>query len=357
MPIGDSRKEFRKRIDKRNNSFYTGIWGNKDLGEIWGDYDLYDLDNAEFYFPEKMFRLKKLPRVYFDPPMPVIINGKRAFKNNSGVFGLPSKMACLSFSLPAGPIKMYGTCPASGYAVDDPMFICNGCYALSGNYLRPSTIRKQQIVRAWCEQAVDDGVFAEQMIDLINHTFSLPKTPLRYKRDGKTFDHSTTRYFRLHDSGDFFNVDYYLAWCEIAEAFPNTLFWAPTRVALTRGNTVAKGWQREFSKAPDNLIIRPSSLYFEADPPDIAGMAMGSTASVEDIPGVHTCPAYKPDSGAKTCKDVGCRRCWTQPETAITYPIHGDDAKRIYSMEGYEVVRHNAAVAKGLIEYADLSED
>jgi hypothetical protein len=42
-------------------------------------------------------------------------------------------------------------------------------------------------------------------------------------------------YFRIHDSGDFFNVAYVKAWIQVCRALPATKFWAPTR-AWQSGN-------------------------------------------------------------------------------------------------------------------------
>ena len=82
--------------------------------------------------------------------------------NCVGMLVETSKMGCYSFNLPAGPNHLGGTCPASALgfmystrneieaaqkALRDPStlidplsFICNGCYALKGQYGAPSNI-------------------------------------------------------------------------------------------------------------------------------------------------------------------------------------------------------------------------
>lgn len=81
------------------------------------------------------------------------------------VLSSTTKMGCFSFNLPGGPIKSLGTCPAaslgfmyetrdellrqqdgklSGLAIDPCSFICNGCYAIKGNYMYASMILAQQ---------------------------------------------------------------------------------------------------------------------------------------------------------------------------------------------------------------------
>jgi hypothetical protein len=347
----NAREKFYQNIARRNARY------ERSSGE-----SISGLDGRTFYFPESMWKRKELPWIYFDPILP----GKPHNQNRAGIFGLPGKMGCLAFSLPAGPTgsKYCGTCPASGYNISDPTFICNACYALIGNYqTKPAPIRRQQIARVYAEIAVADGVFARQMITALRYAYNLPaknrRTTVKDKKTGvkRTVDYSTTRYFRIHDSGDFFNIKYFEAWCEIAEAFRRskwkTRFWAPTRVILGRDNKPIKKWHDAMKQAPDNLIVRPSSLYFLQMPPDVPGLAAGSTAVIEhptnpsipgEIDGVKMCPAYRLKAGFRTCRDVGCRTCWNEPDVRISYPAHGSDANHILEAFG-GAVKHNPAVA------------
>lgn len=41
--------------------------------------------------------------------------------------------------------------------------------------------------------------------------------------------HLTDKYFRIHDSGDFFNQDYFDAWIKVAKKIPDTVFYAFTK--------------------------------------------------------------------------------------------------------------------------------
>ena len=324
--MANARGKFFEKIGTRNALACKGIKRG---------YNLNDLDKQEFYFPEKTFRLSKLARISLRPGIKM---ADGSLRTETDIFAKPSKMACLSFSLPAGPIDGFGTCPASGYSLQGPEFICNGCYALSGLYMVfPNVALKQQILRAWAEKSVARGTFADEMSACIDHAFSLPKNSKISNRKGVALDVSSTEYFRLHDSGDFFSKGYLRAWCDIAANFPKTKFWAPTRVALSRSNKPNKSWVDEFKRAPKNLIVRPSSLFFEDGPPMIDYMDAGSTVSIGPIKGVHTCPAYKIEAGARSCKNVGCRKCWTQPDVPVTYPAHGDDIARIYTEMGYDM--------------------
>lgn len=65
-------------------------------------------------------------------------------------------------------------------------------------------------------------------------------------------------YFRIHGSGDFYSVDYYLAWCDIARDFPNVRFLAYT-------HSIHRLWLAHFPEhfemhadRPNNFIVRYS---------------------------------------------------------------------------------------------------
>lgn len=79
---------------------------------------------------------------------------------------LTTKMSCFSFNLPAGPPELLGSCPSSSLAlimqtgsemvarqarrttneiIDPAAYICNGCYALKGNYQHMSVQLAQQL--------------------------------------------------------------------------------------------------------------------------------------------------------------------------------------------------------------------
>ena len=48
-------------------------------------------------------------------------------------------------------------------------------------------------------------------------------------------------YVRLHDSGDFFNADYFGAWLDAVRQRPRTLFYAYTKRCCHSGSS---GWTR-----------------------------------------------------------------------------------------------------------------
>jgi len=149
------------------------------------------------------------------------------------------------------------------------------------------------------------------------------------------------RFFRLHDSGDFFSPDYVAAWRAIADNNRDVTIWAPTRAWAVPGLRRAIN---EYNAPPANLVIRPSG-YHVNDPAFTArelgpGFSAGTTVfkdvrKPQDAAGFvrggpydWDCQAYTTGSGKVTCRDalapdggVGCRACWKWAE--------GDDALRV----------------------------
>lgn len=263
--------------------------------------------------------------------------GSRIKFSKASLFTFTSKMSCPSFSLPAGPTTG-GTCPASkpssieaegSYREYSPSlsskgpgtFICDLCYAGKSNYLMyPNISAGQMAKKHWVLQTMKDGSFAQKMGDAVEMVFD--------KRIEKVLlgNGLSNRFFRIHDSGDFFTKDYYRDWVEICSRFKGRLnpdgghliyFWAPTRM------WVYKDYLDLFRSVPPpaNLALRPSALFTGAPAPMIPGMAAGST-SAED-PGLvqaFNCPAYESDLAS--CAGTRCRKCWTLKKTPINYTTH-----------------------------------
>jgi len=277
------------------------------------------------------------------------------------LFTRTAKMTCYSFSLPAGPIPSGGTCPLSRAqntaplarrddAVaeqfdsmppggGDPVYICDGCYAGKGNYVKyPLTAIRQSIRLAWTQAALRAGTFASEMIRAIDQLLELPEKTQRTKK-------VNTKYFRIHDAGDLWSPAYYLAWREVCEYYQylrrgreKVVFWCPTRM------WASPAWQALFAEYPPpaNLTLRPSALFFGAPAPNLdhLDIANGSTASsvplgtgIGQRPGsrlsrvsagqVWDCPAYDANEGDdKSCASVRCRVCWPRPDVAGSYREH-----------------------------------
>lgn len=209
------------------------------------------------------------------------------------------KMPCASWSLPARE-----ACP---YAFNAGAHtICAHCYADKGSYTRYPTVKRAQRARfAWVRECLktEEGTadFVRVMVNVIGRT--------------------RNEYFRVHDSGDLFSPAYTWAWVRIAQALPGVKFWFPTR--SWRPLTMAKispatkvAWELALMAlaAEPNVTVRPSSLFFNAPAPRIAGLQAGSTAADD---GSFTCPASRQNN---ECGE--CRACWDARETPISYRAH-----------------------------------
>lgn len=215
--------------------------------------------------------------------------------------------------------------------------ICTLCYALKGNY----THLNQQFYMAtrwrWAdkackhdrsgqelagnltaEQAGRSSFFAYAMTEAIRRYYAPQNLARRavYAED--------PRFYRIHDSGDFFNHRYLWAWIQVAENLPQIKFWAPTR------QWMFNGYLETFNRAPVNFLIRPSAMQVDDDAPKLPGMAAGSTVTPAKH-GVHfECPATRNDRGScigglAVMREMGfnsehaglipadessCRMCW-----------------------------------------------
>lgn len=333
------------------------------------------------------------------------------------------KMGCPSFSLPAGSPRIGGSCPGAtvGQSVIDPetrrarlpasglervdlgRSICSHCYATTGNYesgnghtfevLRFAWVRRALAVTMQGAPTEDPAAseFVQIMVDAIRRADYLPKGGKR-RGDEKSYDYGPEReqavghvlaqeiggsrrpagakYFRIHDSGDFFSIRYLRAWGAICRAHPDVLFWAPSRAwASELRGPMGKFLEEE---APPNLVIRPSAYHVGAASPAIPGWPhSGSTALLkywegmadpalaegpmsearenmlrdffkaagksapERRPGAREtraswyCQTYATLNAEHNCREAlnpdgkkGCRACWTRPEESINYAFH-----------------------------------
>ena len=143
------------------------------------------------------------------------------------------------------------------------------CYAKQGRYMMPNVYnaRLQNVKESVLGTFVDNAV-----------------TDLRY------YTKRGYNVVRIHDSGDFYNQDYYNRWCDIARALPGIIFYAYTK------SLHLDLW----SNKPDNLRIiqslggkydslvdmsKPHSRIFSSDDARIAaGYVDGN---VNDIPAIE----------------------------------------------------------------------
>lgn len=259
------------------------------------------------------------PYVEVSPPLD--LQGVSVDIGRVQLFTNTTKMRCASFSLPAGPPKIGGTCPAAAKgARGDAHFVCFGCYATAGNYLLPSVQASQRVRLAWVRRALDEGIFAEEMAAALGVFLARPRRASMLGPRGVPPVFLNGRYFRIHDSGDFSwypRMAYADAWASIARRFPAVRFWAPTRDWVFRGASSA------LAGRPENFVVRPSALRVGDPSPAMPGLDAGSTVDPRALPaaGVHDCPAYR--SAGHSCESAGCRACWDHPAVAVNYAPHG----------------------------------
>jgi hypothetical protein len=338
-----------------------------------------------------------------------------------------SKMNTPSWSIPAGPPQVGGACPGAvagqslvpadalrkaakyvNYGLGRPynapvnlaQAICQFCYAQGGQY-STGQVQFAQILRfLWARQAIKFNVqgpygpstaFVETMVYAINNA--------DYKLNGGTVKEEVKivntetgeekvvektqalpseptgrRFFRIHDSGDFFEPEYLQQWKMIADRLPDITFWAPSRIWATEWGTDAVN---DINRDPRNFIIRPSAYEVNEpgpgwnrriegyDPvgqhlgPGWAGATVvlqveqnrGMTPEREQYVYQHAqrfepkmagpdprytwnCQAYATEDAKHTCRKAvappglggpdgkGCRACWIAPGEIVNYSLH-----------------------------------
>jgi len=153
---------------------------------------------------------------------------KKEAKEITGGLSAPSKMPGPAYNLPAPK------CITGSTLVNIIGSVCNGCYALKGNYTRYPAIKAAQYYR---------------LASLMEPDW-VPAMVAQVKRQ---------KWFRWHDAGDLQSVQPLKNIFEVCKATPETSHWLPTREA-------------KFLKLmdpdviPKNLIIRMSSHMIDQEP-------------------------------------------------------------------------------------------
>jgi len=179
------------------------------------------------------------------------------------------------------------------------------------------------------------------MIDAIERAdFKLEAEPAQWR--GKK------KFFRIHDSGDFFGPRYFMAWKAVCDYFhprrnkhPIT-FWAPTRM-WAMGDTWIDLVSEVNGQRDTNLIVRPSGYHVSQHGPDIRAPGWAAATptfhhdAVEAAEGKEfdwNCKAYAVEKGP-SCREAvgsdargnptkgkGCRTCWVHPHLRVNYTLH-----------------------------------
>ena len=197
-----------------------------------------------------------------------------------------TKMPSESYSLPAK------ACITGSKLVNVKGSVCEGCYALKGNYHRfAKTIEPLQYKRL---ESITSPHWVDAMIKLIGDK----------------------PYFRWHDSGDLQSVEHLAKIAEVARRLSTTLFWLPTREANIVKDYVKSG------TIPVNLIIRVSATFIDEPaklPRSLKGFVNILTSTVHKAKELDGFKCLAPKQGG-ACKD--CRACWDNKVTNVSYHAH-----------------------------------
>lgn len=306
------------------------------------------------------------------------------------LWGEAGKMACPTWDLPAGGVTVGGACPGAdlGQTVVDPRqrvlraaqkngklyvpnavpgfkehvelreaeTICEGCYAMEGQYPSPH-VQCGEVIRYWWLRSMLDARRDDEVVSTIVASMRLLKYPMAPQGIMPV---------RIHSAGDFFSQRYADVWIEVANRVwrldPRIVMWAPTRTWAAPG--WGAYWQRALEKLESqkhgrpNLVVRASAYHFNDPAPGKlhARNAMGSTslfakssgmptANRDDVAVGHSsdpradwhCQVYaleglKDANGKRiglTCANardpdgnLGCRACWTKTEMRVQYTAH-----------------------------------
>ena len=249
--------------------------------------------------------------------------GDEAFLRFSGV----GKVGGASWSLPA-----VAACPL----VDES---CMDCYALAGFYHANLAAQVGRVMRLEYLQRLMRGGGLQPWVEWM--TDAVPRV-----RPGRVAGEAGRRFFRWHDSGDLFHVDYARAILEVCHATPGVSHWLPTRASpllatamasvdsfpanLSVTVSCARGSRHEQAQraAVDairarhpaaNVTLTYTDVQARASRPDLAQLQRdyGQDMAV--------CPVTTYSSRSGSCE--GCRRCWSAQNGPTVYVVQAPPSR------------------------------
>jgi len=107
------------------------------------------------------------------------------------------------------------------------------------------------------------------------------------------------------------------------------------------------------------VSIRPSAFDYNEEPPQIEGLSAGTNVTVGDR---GTCPAIL---NHVPCEGAGCRRCWDDPSSAVSYGYHDPESlnrtvppnSRFENLQQLEQLGHHRRVDRILFKMAQIEDD
>jgi hypothetical protein len=170
--------------------------------------------------------------------------------------------------------------------------VCNGCYALKGNYnfsnVKAAHDRKKL--------AIQDPRFTDAFVIVLNELQRLQR-----KKENR---------FRWFDSGDLQSVEMLTIINNIARQTPNVRHWLPTREMGILRAFLATGEQ-----LAENLVVRVSAAKLGSTLTKPFGLPTSSVGA-DDKPDLFQCPALKLQGN----QCLSCTKCWEKGD--INYPLH-----------------------------------
>ena len=198
---------------------------------------------------------------------------------------MTSKMPSFSFNLSAL------ACKTGAKLVEVIGSVCEGCYALGGNYQRYKLPQKM----LHKTERIQHPLWVKALVKLI-------------KNQGNTKD---KEYFRWHDSGDLQSIEHLRKIVEVCEMTPEVMHWLPTREYK-----IVKSYLINFGEFPKKLVVRLSAHMIDQKPPSINNLNTSTVHKSKGAIGTE-CGAYKNNN---ECGD--CRLCWDPKEKNISYKYH-----------------------------------
>lgn len=182
--------------------------------------------------------------------------------------------------------------------------VCNKCYALRLQKLRPS---------------VDQGWEANYR----KAVFMIEHSPERWIEAAawqinRAVGKGGEPYHRWFDSGDLQSVAMLRCIVGVAEATPDIAHWLPTREAK-----MVREYLAQYGDFPANLVVRVSSTMVGDGPRE----AYSHTSTVHkhgaDFVGVECEASKRADKAKKIPPHCGpCRACWDPAVATVSYPLH-----------------------------------
>lgn len=222
-----------------------------------------------------------------------------------------------TWSIPALATKLsdgknFLTCPNAGACAQL-------CYARNGTYLfRNVKAAHTKNLERYLNDS--DRWFLDMLSELSKKKYRPTKSPRAINVDplddySKEWLRVGGKAVRIHDSGDFFSEEYYVAWRRIASAFPDVMFYAYTKeVEMVKRHDPIDNFKIIFSMGgkQDHLIDKDNDRHAEVFPSMDALIEAGyqdqedsdllafllPTARVGIV--VNNIPHFKKKQGAKT---------------------------------------------------------